>query len=212
MRFVLAAVAAFAALTAAFALPAGAHVATPGPQCGGTLWKLMTLSDTAKTAVHWTPAATSIADIAKLTAPAKITTRAATHSHRRSSHRVIQNEHRCKVSIQAAHRTALRCQASVSRAPCLFPRLPPRIQADARDAQRVPQAVPGPDEQLAAARCDRHAVGRRLLESRQDDSGCPEERRRVAPAPQLEHHAGLREVLSAAGRASSTSCSALSYS
>ena len=74
MRFVLAAVAALAALTAAFALPAGAHVATPGPQCGGTLWKLMTLSDTAKTAVHWTPAATSIADIAKLTAPAKITT------------------------------------------------------------------------------------------------------------------------------------------
>jgi hypothetical protein len=47
MRFVLAAVAALAALTAASALPAGAHVtqvATPGPQCGGTLWKLMTLS------------------------------------------------------------------------------------------------------------------------------------------------------------------------
>jgi hypothetical protein len=48
MRFVLAAAAAFAALTAAFAFPAGAHVATPGPQCGGTLWKLMTLSDTGK--------------------------------------------------------------------------------------------------------------------------------------------------------------------
>lgn len=74
MRFVLAAAAALAALTAAFAVPAGAHVAVPGPQCGGTLWKLMTLSDTAKTAVHWTPAATSIADMAKLTAPAKITT------------------------------------------------------------------------------------------------------------------------------------------
>ncbi len=74
MRFVLAAAAALAALTAAFALPAGAHVSVAGPQCGGTLWKLMTLSDAGKTAVHWSPAATSIVDIAKLTAPAKITT------------------------------------------------------------------------------------------------------------------------------------------
>jgi hypothetical protein len=74
MRFVLAAAAALAALTAAFALPAGAHVSVAGPQCGGTLWKLMTLSDAGKTAVHWSPAATSIADISKLTAPAKITT------------------------------------------------------------------------------------------------------------------------------------------
>jgi hypothetical protein len=74
MRFVLAAAAALAALTAAFALPAGAHLATPGPQCGGTLWKMMTLSDTGKTAVHWAPTATTISDIAKLSAPAKITT------------------------------------------------------------------------------------------------------------------------------------------
>jgi hypothetical protein len=74
MRFVLVAAAALAALTAAFALPAGAHVAAPGPQCGGTLWKLMTLSDTGKTAVHWAPTATTIPDIAKLSAPAKITT------------------------------------------------------------------------------------------------------------------------------------------
>src|SRR5260370_9344871 len=73
MRFVLAAAAALAALTAAFALPAGAHVATPGPQCGGTLWKLMTLSDTGKSAVQWAPAATSIPHIPKLTEPAKIT-------------------------------------------------------------------------------------------------------------------------------------------
>jgi hypothetical protein len=74
MRFVLAAAAALAALTAATALPAGAHVSVAGPQCGGTLWKLMTLSDAGKTAVHWSPATTSIVDIAKLTAPAKITT------------------------------------------------------------------------------------------------------------------------------------------
>src|ERR1700704_2372495 len=74
MRFVLAAAAALAALPAAFAVPAGAHVSAPGPQCGGTLWKMMTLSDTGKTAVHWVPSATTIPDIAKLSAPAKITT------------------------------------------------------------------------------------------------------------------------------------------
>jgi hypothetical protein len=74
MRFVFAAAAALAALTAAFALPAGAHVSAPGPQCGGTLWKLMTLSDTGRSAVHWAPTATTIPDIAKLRAPAKITT------------------------------------------------------------------------------------------------------------------------------------------
>src|SRR3954471_17686929 len=73
MRFVLAAAAALAATSAAFALPAGARVAAAGPQCGGTLWKLMTLSDTGKKSVQWTPSATSISDIAQMTAPAKIT-------------------------------------------------------------------------------------------------------------------------------------------
>jgi hypothetical protein len=74
MRFVLAAAAALAALTAAFVLPAGARVSAPGPQCGGPLWRLMTLSDTGKSAVRWTPSVTSIPAIAKLRAPAKITT------------------------------------------------------------------------------------------------------------------------------------------
>jgi hypothetical protein len=74
MRFVLAAAAAVAAITAAFALPAGARVAAPGPQCGGTLWKLMTLSDTGNKSVQWSPSATTIPDIANLKAPAKITT------------------------------------------------------------------------------------------------------------------------------------------
>jgi hypothetical protein len=70
MRFALAATTAVAALVAV-AVPARAHTAAPGPQCGGTLWRLMTLSDTGKTGVSWAPAATSIGDIAKLTAPIK---------------------------------------------------------------------------------------------------------------------------------------------
>jgi hypothetical protein len=74
MRFVLAAAAVAATVTAATALPAGARVAAPGPQCGGTLWKVMTLSDLGKKSVTWAPTATTIPDVAKLTAPAKITT------------------------------------------------------------------------------------------------------------------------------------------
>jgi hypothetical protein len=74
MRFVLAAAAIAATITAATALPAGARVATPGPQCGGTLWKVMTLSDTGKKSVVWTPSVTTIPDVSKLTAPAKVTT------------------------------------------------------------------------------------------------------------------------------------------
>jgi hypothetical protein len=63
----------------AAAAPAGAHQAVvvsrataPGPWCGGTLWKLETLSDSGKAAVNWTPIPTGIADIAKLTPPTRI--------------------------------------------------------------------------------------------------------------------------------------------
>ncbi len=56
------------------AAPAGARRTTqaPGAWCGGTLWKLMTLSDTSNKSVNWTPTPTGIADIAKLTAPTRI--------------------------------------------------------------------------------------------------------------------------------------------
>jgi hypothetical protein len=73
MRLVVTAAAAVAAILAASALPAGASVDTaPGPWCGGSLWKLMTLSDTGRTSVHWTPSATSISEIAKLAAPGRV--------------------------------------------------------------------------------------------------------------------------------------------
>jgi hypothetical protein len=72
MRLVVTAVAA-AAVLAALSAPAGAHVdAKPGPWCGGSLWKLMTLSDTARTSVKWAAAPTSLPDIAKLAAPARV--------------------------------------------------------------------------------------------------------------------------------------------
>jgi len=56
----------------AAALFANAAAAKPGPQCGGSLWKEMTLADNGK-GVNWNPAATTVGDIAKLTAPSRIT-------------------------------------------------------------------------------------------------------------------------------------------
>jgi hypothetical protein len=67
-------VAALVAAAVVAVAPAGARQAktAPGTWCGGTLWKLMTLSDASKGAVNWTPIPTGIADIAKLTAPTRI--------------------------------------------------------------------------------------------------------------------------------------------
>jgi hypothetical protein len=48
------------------------RAAAPGPWCGGTLWKLMTLSDAGRASVKWPVVGTSIADVAKLPAPAKV--------------------------------------------------------------------------------------------------------------------------------------------
>ena len=75
----LALLALVAACAFAAAAPVQARVdAAPGPWCGGTLWKLMTLSDTGRKAVNWSPAGTSIVDIAKLAAPARSTPTRAT--------------------------------------------------------------------------------------------------------------------------------------
>lgn len=48
-----------------------ARTQAPGTWCGGSLWKLMTLSDSARAAVKWAPSASSVADIANVAAPAK---------------------------------------------------------------------------------------------------------------------------------------------
>jgi hypothetical protein len=60
------------AATLAAAVWAQAGAAAPGPACGGTLWKQMTLADNGKS-VNWAPVVTTIPDIAKLAAPAKVT-------------------------------------------------------------------------------------------------------------------------------------------
>jgi hypothetical protein len=78
MKLVLALAA--AALVAAVAAHAG--VAAPGPQCGGTLWKQMTLADNGKS-VNWNPLTTTIADIAKLSAPTRVTATRTTAFQRR---------------------------------------------------------------------------------------------------------------------------------
>jgi len=61
---------------------AHAAVAAPGPQCGGTLWKQMTLADNGKS-VNWNPLTTTIPEIAKLSAPSRITASRTTGFQRR---------------------------------------------------------------------------------------------------------------------------------
>src|SRR3954452_14353095 len=78
MKVVLAVAAVLVA--AAFAAQAGA--AAPGPQCGGTLWKQMTLADNGKS-VNWNPLTTTIPEIAKLSAPSRITASRTTGFQRR---------------------------------------------------------------------------------------------------------------------------------
>jgi hypothetical protein len=52
--------------------PATAGRESPGTWCGGSLWRLMTLSDNDRAKVHLHGTATTIADIAKLVAPQHI--------------------------------------------------------------------------------------------------------------------------------------------
>jgi len=68
----LAAVLAVVAAAPAGARDAGTTARAPGTWCGGTLWKLMTLSDAKRWTVYPTPIRTSIAAIANLTAPRRI--------------------------------------------------------------------------------------------------------------------------------------------
>jgi hypothetical protein len=65
-----------AAAATAFAVPARAHVQTagaakPGAWCGGTRWKVMTLSDTSRKTVKWSAVGASISDLSKMTPPTR---------------------------------------------------------------------------------------------------------------------------------------------
>jgi hypothetical protein len=68
LAFAVSAVAACALATTA---GASTRAEAPGPWCGGTLWRLMTLSDPQRRSVVLQGAPASIADIAKLEAPAR---------------------------------------------------------------------------------------------------------------------------------------------
>ena len=77
MKRVAFAVVLAAALAVVVAAPAGARQATrtapaPGTWCGGSLWKLMTLSDAQRWTVYPAPLRTSIPAIAALVAPKRI--------------------------------------------------------------------------------------------------------------------------------------------
>ncbi len=171
----------------------------------------MTLSDTGKTAVHWTPTATTHRRHRQADR--------AGEDHDRSQQRVPEaglELHRChpelphgverRDRLPAVRRSARRpyMNAYLPSASCLPTKARGRAQMRRRRATRSSSSArPRPSTGSRSARPPR-SDGRRFLEPRQDDGGRREERRRAAPASQREHHAGLREVLSASGRASSS--------
>ncbi len=83
IRVALAAFTGAVATAVVLAGPVVAHGAGPGTWCGGTLWRLMTLSDPGRSSVAWSPAQTAIADIAKLASPARTPTKRSTPFQRR---------------------------------------------------------------------------------------------------------------------------------
>ena len=70
-------------------------VQTPGPWCGGVLWRLMTLSDAQRGRVDFSPRTTSIAEIAKLPPPTRIgTTRATAFQRQRWTMSMVIDRYR----------------------------------------------------------------------------------------------------------------------
>ena len=142
----------------------------------------MTLSDTGKSAVHWTPAATSIADIAKLAAPKKITTARSSAFQKQvwdfttvlQSYRLASNG---ELVLPAVRRSDVDLHERVSAERGVPAEDHTWPGTDPCDPQRIPQSMPAGDGQLAAARCNGRRLGRRLLEFREDDGGSLEERR-----------------------------------
>ena len=151
--------AALAALAAAFAAPGRrARRRAPGPQCGGTLWKLMTLSDTGKRSVNWNPAATTIADIAKLSRAGEDHRRRAATSFQKQVWKLTAVIERYRVASNGEIVLELYDIPTSTYMDAYMPA--PSVHADegawqgadAHRAERLPQALPGTDRRLAAAR------------------------------------------------------------
>ena len=81
-RFSFLALAAAAACALAVTAQADRTKQVPGPWCGGTLWRLMTLSDPQRNLVNLRGEPTTIADIARLKAPTPTPTTRATRFQR----------------------------------------------------------------------------------------------------------------------------------
>jgi len=77
-KTILLALVAVAACLLALTATAAPNRESPGPWCGGNLWRLMTLSDPQRRTVALRGTPTSIADIAKLKEPAQTPARRAT--------------------------------------------------------------------------------------------------------------------------------------
>ena len=181
---------AFLAATASLCATAAGAPATsgresPGTWCGGSLWRLMTLSDNDRTKVnlHGTP--TTIADIAKLVAPQHIVAGRTTAFQRRvwKLHAVIDRYRIASngelVLILFSIPTGQYMDVYLPNPRCLGERARDRTGDDC-GAASVHVALRRRDVGVATPRHHCRRCGSRFLESEQENTRCIAERCGIA--------------------------------
>ena len=141
----------------------------------------MTLSDAGKASVKWTPAATSLADMGKLAAPAKVpATRSSAFEKQVWGVTAVLQSYRMASNGEIVFQlfdipTSTYMNAYMPAPQCLPKTARGRAQLIAA-RNGVHEAVPARHEPVAAARCDRQPDRCRVLQPREDDRRRSEER------------------------------------
>ena len=186
-----------------------APAAVPAPVVWRDALKLMTLSDTARAAVKWAPSTTSIADVAKVAAPAKIRSARTTPFQKQvwqlsaviDRYRIQSNGEIALVLFDAGSSTYMNAYLPSSQ--CLPKRARGRARCLQRGQTRSRAARPRPATGSRSASPNSGRRGR-FLEQGAHDEGRTADRRRAAAGDRLKVLSGCGENHECSGRASSS--------
>jgi hypothetical protein len=139
---------------------------TPGSWCGGVFWRLMTLSDTQRGRIDFSPLTTSLAQIAKLAPPSRIgATRATAFQRQRWAMSMVVDRYRIAsngeiVLILYSIESAQYINAYLPNPHCLGPRTRDKIGMLAARKELVSHCPPvTPEWQLLGATVEVAGVG-----------------------------------------------------
>ena len=184
-----------------------APAAVPGPWCGGPLWKLMTLSDTARSAGEVAPSPTSIADVAKVAAPAKVPA-ARTTPFQKQDWQVtaVVDQYRCSRTARSCssvrQRTSTYMDAYMPNPKCLPKTARGRSQMLA--ARTALGSCPAPTGGWQPLGATVQVTGVGFWNPLHTTKGALPTGAELRPRDRAHDPVGLREVASARGRASSS--------